>query len=104
MSRPDITDEEQTLGVVDAANRVAWPAARCGALRGRVLHHWANHPSTAEPGGAPWTSMSRTMLKHAARELVRGGGGSFVGISSIAASNTHRWFRAYGSPSRPLTT
>ncbi|MDT5102936.1 MAG: 7-alpha-hydroxysteroid dehydrogenase, partial [Mycobacterium sp.] len=31
-----------------------------------------------------------------ARELVRGGGGSFVGISSIAASNTHRWFAAYG--------
>jgi NAD(P)-dependent dehydrogenase (short-subunit alcohol dehydrogenase family) len=36
------------------------------------------------------------VLKHAARELVRGGGGSFVGISSIAASNTHRWFGAYG--------
>jgi NAD(P)-dependent dehydrogenase (short-subunit alcohol dehydrogenase family) len=28
--------------------------------------------------------------------MVRGGGGSFVGISSIAASNTHRWFGAYG--------
>lgn len=27
---------------------------------------------------------------------IRGGGGSFVGISSIAASNTHRWFGAYG--------
>ena len=26
----------------------------------------------------------------------RGGGGSFVGISSIASSNTHRWFGAYG--------
>ncbi|MGH3553876.1 MAG: SDR family oxidoreductase, partial [Mycobacterium sp.] len=36
------------------------------------------------------------VLKHAARQLVRGGGGSFVGISSIAASNTHRWFGAYG--------
>ena len=36
------------------------------------------------------------VLKHAAREMVRGGGGSFVGISSIAASNTHRWFGAYG--------
>ncbi len=36
------------------------------------------------------------VLKHAARELVRGGGGSFVGISSIAASNTHRWFGPYG--------
>ena len=36
------------------------------------------------------------VLKHVGRELVRGGGGSFVGISSIAASNTHRWFGPYG--------
>jgi NAD(P)-dependent dehydrogenase (short-subunit alcohol dehydrogenase family) len=36
------------------------------------------------------------VLKHSAREMVRGGGGSFVGISSIAASNVHRWFGAYG--------
>jgi len=36
------------------------------------------------------------VLKHTAREMVRGGGGSFVGISSVAASNTHRWFGAYG--------
>src|SRR6185436_18212599 len=36
------------------------------------------------------------VLKHASREMVRGGGGSFIGISSIAASNTHRWFGAYG--------
>jgi NAD(P)-dependent dehydrogenase (short-subunit alcohol dehydrogenase family) len=36
------------------------------------------------------------VLKHSARHMVRGGGGSFVGISSIAASNTHRWFGAYG--------
>ena len=36
------------------------------------------------------------VLKHSAREMVRGGGGAFVGISSIAASNTHRWFGAYG--------
>jgi NAD(P)-dependent dehydrogenase (short-subunit alcohol dehydrogenase family) len=36
------------------------------------------------------------VLKHSAREMVRAGGGSFVGISSIAASNVHRWFGAYG--------
>ncbi|PAY24275.1 short-chain dehydrogenase [Dietzia natronolimnaea] len=35
-------------------------------------------------------------LKHSARALVARGGGSFVAISSIAASNTHRWFGAYG--------
>jgi len=36
------------------------------------------------------------VLKHSTREMVRAGGGSFVGISSIAASNVHRWFGAYG--------
>ena len=35
-------------------------------------------------------------LKHSARAMVAGGGGSFVAISSIASSNTHRWFGAYG--------
>jgi NAD(P)-dependent dehydrogenase (short-subunit alcohol dehydrogenase family) len=35
-------------------------------------------------------------LKHSARHMVRNGGGSFLAISSIAASNTHRWFGAYG--------
>lgn len=35
-------------------------------------------------------------LKHAGRVMARQEGGSFVGISSIAASNTHRWFGAYG--------
>jgi NAD(P)-dependent dehydrogenase (short-subunit alcohol dehydrogenase family) len=35
-------------------------------------------------------------LKYAAREMARAGGGSFVAISSIAATTTHRWFGAYG--------
>ncbi|MGP4021990.1 SDR family oxidoreductase [Actinomadura sp. 3N407] len=35
-------------------------------------------------------------LKHATRLMARTGGGSFVAISSIAASSTHRWFGAYG--------
>ncbi|MBG0829773.1 SDR family oxidoreductase [Planomonospora sp. ID67723] len=37
-------------------------------------------------------------LKHAARVMARNApqGGAFVAISSIAASNTHRWFGAYG--------
>jgi NAD(P)-dependent dehydrogenase (short-subunit alcohol dehydrogenase family) len=51
------------------------------------------------------------LVKHAAREMVRGSGGSFVAVSSIAASNTHRWFgglpvptvgrRGRGTRSRP---
>jgi len=38
-----------------------------------------------------------TMLcvKHTAHHLVRGGGGSFVGMSSIAGHQTHLWFGAY---------
>jgi len=35
-------------------------------------------------------------LKYAAREMARAGGGSFVAISSIAATTVHRWFGAYG--------
>lgn len=35
-------------------------------------------------------------LKHTAPVMVRGGGGSFIAISSIAGSLTHRWFGAYG--------
>ena len=35
-------------------------------------------------------------LKHAAAVMVRAGGGSFIGLSSIAGSRTHRWFGAYG--------
>jgi NAD(P)-dependent dehydrogenase (short-subunit alcohol dehydrogenase family) len=35
-------------------------------------------------------------LKHAAAAMVHGGGGSFVGISSIAGARPHRWFGAYG--------
>eukprot|EP01133_Synstelium_polycarpum_P021721 gene21721-26096_t len=43
-------------------------------------------------------NVTGTMLtiKHGARALVARGGGSIVAISSIASSNTHRWFGAYG--------
>ena len=35
-------------------------------------------------------------LKHAAPVMVRGGGGSFIGVTSLAGATTHRWFGAYG--------
>lgn len=35
-------------------------------------------------------------LKHGGAEMVRGGGGSFVAISSIASTTVHPWFGAYG--------
>ena len=95
----DITNEEETARAVDAAT--AWH----GRLHGVV--HSAGGSETIGPitqiDSAAWRrtvdlNVNGTMyvLKHTARELVRGGGGSFVGISSIAASNTHRWFGAYG--------
>ena len=95
----DVTDEDQVSSAVAAA------VEHRGGLDGVV----------ACAGGSetigPLTQMDteawkRTVdlnvngmmftLKHAARELVARGGGSFVAISSIAASNTHRWFGAYG--------
>jgi NAD(P)-dependent dehydrogenase (short-subunit alcohol dehydrogenase family) len=95
----DITNEEETARAVDATT--AWH----GRLHGVV--HCAGGSETIGPitqiDSDAWRrtvdlNVNGTMyvLKHAARELVRGGGGSFVGISSIAASNTHRWFGAYG--------
>ncbi len=95
----DITNEDEATRAVEAAT--AWH----GRLHGVV--HCAGGSETIGPitqiDSEAWRrtvdlNVNGTMyvLKHAARELVRGGGGSFVGISSIAASNTHRWFGAYG--------
>lgn len=95
----DVTDEDEVARAVDAVT--AWH----GRLHGVV--HCAGGSQTIGPitqiDSEAWRrtvdlNVNGTMyvLKHSARELVRGGGGSFVGISSIAASNTHRWFGAYG--------
>ncbi len=95
----DVTNEDQVSAAVGAAT--AWT----GKLDGVV--HSAGGSHTIGPitqiDSELWRStvdlnVNGTMyvLKHAAREMVRGGGGAFVGISSIAASNTHRWFGAYG--------
>src|SRR5690349_23876268 len=95
----DVTNEDEVARAVEAAT--AWT----GRLWGVV--HCAGGSETIGPitqiDSELWRStvdlnVNGTMyvLKHAAREMVRGGGGSFVGISSIASSNTHRWFGAYG--------
>ena len=95
----DVTNEDEVSRVVEAAT--AWT----GNLHGVV--HCAGGSETIGPvtqiDSEAWRrtvdlNINGTMyvVKHAAREMVRGGGGSFVGISSIAASNTHRWFGAYG--------
>lgn len=95
----DVTVEDEVVRAVDAAT--AWH----GRLHGVV--HSAGGSETIGPitqiDSEAWRrtvdlNVNGTMyvLKHAAKELVRGGGGSFVGISSIASSNIHRWFGAYG--------
>lgn len=95
----DVTNEDEVAAMVDAAT--AWR----GRLDGVV--HCAGGSETIGPitqvDSDAWRrtvdlNVNGTMyvLKHTAREMVRGGGGSFVGISSVAASNTHRWFGAYG--------
>lgn len=95
----DVTDEEQVATAVESA--ADWN----GQLHGVV--HCAGGSETIGPitqiDSAAWRrtvdlNVNGTMyvLKHAARQMVRAGGGSFVGISSIAASNVHRWFGAYG--------
>jgi NAD(P)-dependent dehydrogenase (short-subunit alcohol dehydrogenase family) len=95
----DVIDEEQVASAVEEAT--AWN----GKLHGVV--HCAGGSETIGPvtqiDSEAWRrtvdlNVNGTMylLKHSAREMVRGGGGSFVGISSIAASNVHRWFGAYG--------
>ncbi len=95
----DVTDEEQVQRVVQAT--AGWN----GRLHGVV--HCAGGSQTIGPitqtDSEAWRrtvdlNVNGTMyvLKHSSREMVRAGGGSFVGISSIAASNIHRWFGAYG--------
>lgn len=95
----DVTDEEQVERAVQAAT--GWN----GRLHGVV--HCAGGSQTIGPitqtDSEAWRrtvdlNVNGTMyvLKHSSREMVRAGGGSFVGISSIAASNVHRWFGAYG--------
>ncbi|WP_425251442.1 SDR family oxidoreductase [Mycobacterium avium subsp. paratuberculosis] len=95
----DVTNEDEVARAVDAAT--AWH----GRLHGAV--HCAGGSLTVGPithtDSEAWRNtvdlnVNGTMyvLKHVGRKLVRGGGGSFIGISSIAASNTHRWFGPYG--------
>jgi NAD(P)-dependent dehydrogenase (short-subunit alcohol dehydrogenase family) len=95
----DVTNEDEVTRAVEAAT--AWH----GGLHGAV--HCAGGSLTIGPltqmDSDAWRRTvdlningSMYVLKHCAREMVRGGGGSFIGISSIAASNTHRWFGPYG--------
>ncbi|MEV0947552.1 SDR family oxidoreductase [Rhodococcus sp. NPDC049939] len=95
----DVTVEEDVIRAVSKA------CERTGGLDGVVACAGGNEtiaPVTQLDVEA-WRrtvdlNITGTMLtiKHSARALVAAGGGSIVAISSIASSNTHRWFGAYG--------
>jgi NAD(P)-dependent dehydrogenase (short-subunit alcohol dehydrogenase family) len=95
----DVTDEDQVQAAVSRA------AAPTGGLD--VVLASAGGSSTIGPltqidaaGFRETMDLNVTgtflALKHAAPVMIRSGGGSFIGISSIAGSRTHRWFGAYG--------
>ena len=95
----DVTDE------ADVATAVASAAAITGTLDGVVA--CAGGSETLGPitqmDVEAWRrtidlNITGTMLtiKHAAPLMARTGTGSIVGISSIASSNVHPWFGAYG--------
>ena len=95
----DVTEEEQVADALAAAATAGGPlriviaSARGSASIGPI----------AQLNAAGWRATldlnaTGTMLtlKYAAREMARVGGGSFVAITSIAATTVHRWFGAYG--------
>lgn len=95
----DVTNEDDVVAAVAAAIEPT------GRLDGVVACAGGNETISpiTQIDVAAWRrtvelNVTGTMLtiKHSARALVAAGGGSIVAISSIAASNTHRWFGAYG--------
>ena len=95
----DVTEEEQVAAAVAVA------LAPTGTLDGVVA--CAGGSETIGPitqmDTAAWrrtldVNITGTMLtiKHVAPVMARAGSGSIVGISSIASSNVHPWFGAYG--------
>ncbi|RSN69274.1 SDR family oxidoreductase [Actinomadura sp. WAC 06369] len=95
----DVTDDAQVAEAVRAAGErgplrtvvaSAGGSSSIGPIGDLDLEQWR---ATLE------LNATGTMLtiRHAARAMARdGGGGSIIAISSIASSNTHRWFGAYG--------
>ena len=94
----DVTEEEQVAdALADAAAsgplRIVIASTRGSASIGPVARlNTAGWRATLDLN-ATGTMLT---LKYAAREMARVGGGSFVAISSIAATTVHRWFGAYG--------
>ena len=96
----DVTDEAAVAAAVTAAEEHA------GGPLGAVVANAGGSTSigpVTQLGVDEWAAtttlnLTGTMLalKHGSASLVRGGGGSFVAISSTAGSLVHPWFGAYG--------
>jgi len=96
----DVTDEDAVIAAAAAAAERA--GGRLDAVVSSAGGSESIGPVTSLDVG-PWErtlalNLTGTMLalKHGAAAMVRGGGGSFVAISSIAAATPHPWFGAYG--------
>jgi len=95
----DVTDEDAVIDAVGVALR---PTGTLDAVVACAGGSETLGPIT-QMDAAAWRrtidlNVTGTMLtiKHGARPMARTGHGSIVGISSIASSNVHRWFGAYG--------
>ncbi len=96
----DVTDEDAVIAAVASATERA--GGRLDAVVSSAGGSESIGPVTSLDVGL-WErtlalNLTGTMLalKHGAAAMVRGGGGSFVAISSIAAATPHPWFGAYG--------
>ncbi|MET0738710.1 MAG: SDR family oxidoreductase, partial [Acidimicrobiales bacterium] len=95
----DVTDEAQVQAAVAAA---AEPTGTLDVVVASAGGSSTIGPITQVDAQAFRDTMDLNVvgtflaLKHAAPVMIRGGGGSFIGISSIAGTTTHRWFGAYG--------
>lgn len=90
----DVTDEGAVRAAVETAGEVRIVVAAAGGsewmgpIVSTPLDRWQRTVDTNVTG-------TFLTLKHTAPVMARAGGGSFVAVSSIAGSLTHRWLAPY---------
>ena len=97
----DVTEEDQVAGALaDAAGsgplRIVIAGARGSYSTGPIARLNTDGWRATLDLNATGTMLT---LKHAVKEMAHAGGGSFIAISSIAATTVHRWLGAYGPAS-----